>query len=108
MLTVLEFTDGPGCRLVRVFPRSSFRNSNYQVPGSFVFSIETEGDQGATEIPADMGLGFLTTDSCKAVRLPSEPVDQELPPERSPALGTRVRIWHPLELFLYNGYTSHS
>lgn len=72
-LTVPEpSTDGPRCGLVCIFPRGRFCNTNYQVPRSFVFPTEAKSCQGYTEIPADMGVGSLTVDPCKAVRLSRE------------------------------------
>jgi len=75
-LTVWGCIDGPGCGIVCIFARGSFRDTNYQVSGSSLFPIETKGRQGTTEIPANMGARVLTTNRCEAVRLPCELVPQ--------------------------------
>ena len=47
-LTVRELTDGFGCGVICIFARGSFGNTNYQVPGSSIFSAKAKGCQGAT------------------------------------------------------------
>ena len=71
-LTVREPIDGLGCGIVCIFARSSFCNTNYQVPGPSLSSTEAKDCQGATENPANMGTGVLTTGRCKTIRLPCE------------------------------------
>jgi hypothetical protein len=82
-LTVWESIDGPGCGIVCIFARNSFRNTYYQVSGSSVFPTEAKDRQDPTEIPANMGAGVLATNRCKTVRLPCELTHQECCPENS-------------------------
>ena len=86
-LTVLGSIDGLRCWIICIFARGGFRNTNYQVSGSSVFSTEIKGCQGTTEIPANMGAGVLTTHRRETIRLP-----RELAPHPDVARDTHGRI----------------
>jgi len=70
--TVLGSVDGPRCGIIRIFARGGFRNTNYQVSGSSLFSIKTKGCKGSTEIPTNLGAGVPTTHRRETVRLSRE------------------------------------
>jgi hypothetical protein len=82
-LIVWGLIDGSRRGIICIFTRSSFCDTNHQVPGASVFSTEAKDCQGAPEIPTDMGAGVRPTRRCKTVRLPCELAPKQRPSENS-------------------------